>query len=62
MTPGERASELTTLHWIVLGLVSTWRFGPPERLASEMGIALADVESLCQDLERLGWIRRVGLH
>jgi DNA-binding MarR family transcriptional regulator len=57
----ERHPELTHLHFVVLGLVSTWEFGPPESLATEMGIDVEDVEALCRDLEQLGWIRRVPL-
>jgi len=62
MSPAERLPDLTMLHWIVLGLVSVWEIGPPERLASEIGIELADVEAVCRDLETLGWIRRVQMH
>ena len=63
MRPAETIPPgLTRLHWIVLGLVSTWEIGPPERLASEIGIDVADVERVCQDLENLGWIQRVGMH
>ena len=54
-------AELTTLHWVVLGLVKTWQFSPPERLANQIGIDVEDVEQLCQDLERLGWLQRVDL-
>ncbi len=57
----EGQAELTTLHWVVLGLVSAWKFGPPERLASQIGIDVEDVEQVCADLERLGWLRRVEL-
>ena len=54
-------AELTTLHWVVLGLVKTWQFSPPERLANQIGIDVKAVEQLCQDLERLGWLQRVDL-
>lgn len=60
MRPEDRA-ELTKLHWIVLGLVSAWEFGPPERLASQIGVDIEHVEEVCADLVRLGWIRRVEL-
>jgi len=53
---------LTRLHWVVLGLVSRSEISPPEQLASEIGIDVADIESICQDLEELGWIQRVGMH
>jgi len=46
----------------VLGLVSRSEISPPEQLASEIGIDVADIESICQDLEELGWIQRVGMH
>jgi DNA-binding IclR family transcriptional regulator len=54
-------AELTTLHWVVLGLVRGWQFSPPERLANQIGIDVEAVEQLCQDLERLGWLQRVDL-
>ena len=58
----ERPPDLSELHWIVLGLVSTWGIGPLEHLASELALDVAHVERLCGDLEALGWIERVGLH
>ena len=58
----DRIPELTSLHWLVLGLVSSWEFGMPERLAAEIGIEVADIEAVCQDLENLGWIQRVQTH
>ena len=62
MRPVEQIPELTQLHWLVLGMVSTSEFSPPERLASEIGIDIADVERVCQDLEDLGWIQRVEIN
>jgi hypothetical protein len=57
-----RAPALTSLHWIVLGLVSVRKISAPERLASELELDVTDVEALCGDLEMLGWIQRVELH
>ena len=62
MGRAERVPALTTLHWVVLGLVSNWELGIPEDMASEIGAEVADIESICRDLEDLGWIERVPTH
>ncbi len=62
MTKTERVPDLTELHWVVLGLVSTWGMGALDVLASELDLDVDHVERLCGDLEALGWIERVGVH
>jgi hypothetical protein len=53
---------LTNLHWLLLGLVSANKIGVPERLAAELDIDVDEIETLCGDLEMLGWIERVEVH
>jgi hypothetical protein len=53
---------LTSLHWLLLGLVSVNKIGVPERLAAELDIDVDEIETLCGDLEMLGWIERVEVH
>jgi hypothetical protein len=53
---------LTSLHWILLGLVSVRKIGVPEKLAAELDVDVDQVETLCGDLEMLGWIERVEVH
>jgi hypothetical protein len=53
---------LTSLHWLLLGLVSVNKIGVPERLAAELDIDVDEIETLCGDLEMLGWIARVEVH
>jgi hypothetical protein len=53
---------LTSLHWLLLGLVSVRKIGVPERLAEELDVDLDQVETLFCDLEMLGWVERVEVH
>ena len=61
MVVSSRVPALTSLHWMVLGLVSVRKIGAPERLASELDLDVDDVEAVCGDLEMLGWIQRVDV-
>jgi hypothetical protein len=61
--PGETTRpELTSLHWLLLGLVSSRQIGVPEDLAAELQLDVDEVETLCGDLEMLGWIERIKVH
>ena len=53
---------LTSRHWVLLGLVSARKIGVPEKLAEELDTDLEEIESLCGDLEMLGWLARVEVH
>ena len=53
---------LTTTHWLLLGLVSARKIGTPEILAAELDLDIDEIETLCGDLEMLGWLERVDLH
>ena len=53
---------LTTTHWLLLGLLSAGKIGTPERLAAELDLDIDQIETLCGDLEMLGWLERVQLH
>jgi len=58
----QQPPELTSRHWLLLGLVSSRQIGVPEKLAEDLDVDLDELERLCDDLEMLGWIERVGVH
>jgi hypothetical protein len=60
--PARDRPRLTSLHWLVLGLVTVREIGIPERLASEMHLDLEEIETVCNDLATLGWIERVVIN